>query len=111
MKRQLQTLLDQIGESYKALIDVDSRHYIEVDIGLLAQKMGYTELDARFRGAHAIVPLKTPVAGMKVRIDGRTFVNYRQHPSGIAVPGYVAKAAGRKFNVFRPNDSMILNCT
>jgi hypothetical protein len=31
---------------------------------------------------------------MKVRIDGRTFVNYAQYDSGIVVPGYVAEKKG-----------------
>jgi hypothetical protein len=46
---------------------------------------------------------------MKVRIDGRTFVNYAEYPSGVVVPGYVAKEAGRNFKTFVPNDSMICN--
>ena len=29
--------------------------------------------------------------------------------SGVAVPGYLAKEAGRKYRVFVPNDSMICN--
>jgi len=46
---------------------------------------------------------------MKVRIDGRTFVNYAQYDSGIAVPGYLAKTGRRPFQTFVPNDSMICN--
>jgi hypothetical protein len=46
---------------------------------------------------------------MKVRIDGRTFVNYAQFESGVVVPGFVAKAAGLKYKTFIPLDSMILN--
>jgi hypothetical protein len=55
------------------------------------------------------VPLKAPQQGMKVRMDGRTFVNYAEHQSGIAVPGYLAKEAGRSFKNFVPNDSKIFN--
>ena len=57
----------------------------------------------------AIIPLKKPVGGMKVRIDGRTFVNYAQYDTGVVVPGYGAKEAGLPFETFIPNDSMILN--
>ena len=46
---------------------------------------------------------------MKVRIDGRTYVNYAQLESGVAVPGYVAKEAGLPYKNFEPNDSMIRN--
>jgi hypothetical protein len=56
-----------------------------------------------------VVPLKAPLPGMKVRIDGRTFVNYRRHPSGMAVPGHVAEAAGMRSEAYRARDSMILN--
>jgi len=48
---------------------------------------------------------------MKVRIDGRTFVNYAEYPSGIAVPGYLARETGRSYKTFIPNDSMICNFT
>jgi hypothetical protein len=44
-----------------------------------------------------------------VRIDGRTFVNYAEYDSGIAVPGYIAKALGGSYRTFVPNDSMICN--
>ena len=46
---------------------------------------------------------------MKVRIDGRTFVNYARYDAGIGVPGYVAKEAGIQHETFIPNDHMILN--
>ena len=59
----------------------------------------------------AVVPLKGPQAGMKVRIDGRTFVNYAEDTSGIAVPGYLAREANREFRTFVPQDSMICNFT
>jgi len=38
--------------------------------------MGYFDLQQKFPDVYAIVPLKHPIKGMKVRIDGRTFVNY-----------------------------------
>jgi hypothetical protein len=56
-----------------------------------------------------IVPLKEPQPGMKVRIDGRTFVNYAQYDSGIAVPGHVARNTSRPYAKFVPEDSMICN--
>ena len=109
MKNRLSDLLDHIGESCKAEIAPNARHYKELSVGRLAQEMGYPELSEPFKNAYAVVPLKVPSAGMKVRIDGRTFVDYRRHASGIAIPGYVARAAGRRYENFIPNDSMILN--
>jgi hypothetical protein len=47
--------------------------------------------------------------GMKVRIDGRTFVNYAQFESGVVVPDHVAREAGLPYRAFVPNESMILN--
>ena len=46
---------------------------------------------------------------MKVRVDGRTFVNYAQFESGVVVPEYVAQKAGLPFQPYTANDSMILN--
>ena len=71
--------------------------------------MGYPELKERYANVNAIVPMKDPVEGMKVRIDGRTFVDYAQFESGVAVPGYVARDAGIPYITYIPNDSMILN--
>jgi len=88
-----------------------ARHYLEVSIGEQAGHLGYRDLGARYRDTFAIVPLKSPQDGMKVRIDGRTFVNYREHENGIAVPGFVTGAAGSEFSTFVPNDSMICNFT
>lgn len=110
MDKKLSDLLDHMGESHREDIEPDARHYKEVSVGRWAAELGYTELAERFKDAYAVIPLKTPAAGMKVRIDGRTFVGYRRHDSGMAIPGYVARAAGKRFRTFIPNDSMILNC-
>jgi hypothetical protein len=109
MNTLLETLLDRIGRQYEDRIAPDARHYLEVDIGREARALGLGELSARFAATHVVVPLKAPLPGMKVRIDGRTFVNYRRHRSGMAVPGYVADAAGLQTEAYRANDSMILN--
>lgn len=111
MKRNpLDVVLEKIGETYRDDIQGGSRFYLEVNIGRQARTLGYGDISEKFRDAYAVVPIKQAVPGMKVRIDGRTFVNYAQFDSGIAVPGYVAKDAGLAFKAFIPNDSMILNC-
>jgi len=46
---------------------------------------------------------------MKVRIDGRTFVNYAQFDSGIAVPHYVARQVDLPHRAYVAKDSMICN--
>jgi hypothetical protein len=111
MNPKLNDIIDRIGEEFDGHIEPGARNYLEVSIGRQAEKMGYPDLVDAYRNAFAIVPLKAPQRGMKVRIDGRTFVNYAEYPSGIAVPGYVAKAAGSRFKTFVPNDSMICNFT
>lgn len=100
-----------IGEAYKEKIQRGSRHYLEVSIGKHAAKLGHTDLKDKYENTFAIIPLKAPQKGMKVRIDGRTFVNYAEDASGIAVPGYIARETGRSFKAFIPNDSMICNFT
>jgi hypothetical protein len=111
MNHHLTNVLDIIGEEFKLKILKGSRHYIEVSVGKQAEKLGYGDLKERYKNAYAIVPLKSPQSGMKVRIDGRTFVNYAEYSSGIAVPGYLAREAGKSFTAFVPNDSMICNFT
>jgi hypothetical protein len=109
--RELNNGLDVIGEEYKPMILKGSRHYLEVSVGKHAERLGYADLKERYRNTCVIVPLKAPQKGMKVRVDGRTFVDYTEHASGIAVPGYVARDAGQALNTFIPKDSMICNFT
>ena len=111
MNKRLDDVLTIIGEEFKEKIQKGSRHYLEVSIGKHAAKLGHKDLKEKYENTYAIIPLKTPQEGMKVRIDGRTFVNYAEHASGIAVPGYLAREAGRTFKAFIPNDSMICNFT
>ncbi len=109
MKNQLATVLDSIAEQYKDDILKTGRHYAEVNIGEYAEKRGCPELKEKYGKVGAVVPLKHPARGMKVRIDGRTFVNYAQYDSGIAVPGNIADDALEPYEPYVPNDSMILN--
>ena len=112
MKRTpLDDVIEKIGETYRDQIQNGARNYLEVNIGKQAEAFGYSHLSEKYRDAFAVVPLKQPVPGMKVRIDGRTFVNYAQFDSGIAVPGYLVKDTGLAHTTFIPNDSMILNFT
>jgi hypothetical protein len=109
MNNHLKQILEQIGEDFRQAISEDSRHYCEVSIGRRAEHLGYPELKQQFQDVYAIVPLKRPAEGMKVRIDGRTFVNYAQFDSGVVVPCYIAQRAGLPSKPYRAQDSMILN--
>jgi len=109
MSKELNDVLTKIGEHYKDAISKDSRFYIEVNLGKQAEELGYCDIRSRYGDVDAIVPLKRPVNGMKVRVDGRTFVNYAQFESGVVVPVYVAREAGLSYQTFMPNDSMIRN--
>jgi hypothetical protein len=110
MANSLDKLLIDIGNEYREQISGNSRHYLEVSIGKTSEKLGYQDLQQQFQNVYAIVPLKHPIKGMKVRIDGRTFKNYSQFESGIAVPGYIAEQSKLPFTVYTPQQSMILNC-
>jgi hypothetical protein len=109
MDNHLKDLLKHVELEYGGKIRRGARNYLEVNLAEKARKLGYGDLDEKYRTACAIVPLKDSQPGMKVRIDGRTFVNYAEYDSGIAVPGYLAKATGMKYRAFVPNDSMICN--
>ena len=94
MNDTLKNILTKIGEDYEEIIENGSRHYLEVSIAQKAAELGMPEAEEQYREAYAIVPLKRPLKGMKVRIDGRTFVNYAQFASGVVVPPYIAQQAG-----------------
>ena len=109
MNASIDTIIPAIGDAYKDRIDPRARHYLEINIGKQAETMGVSGLPDNLGSANVIVPLKEPAAGMKVRVDGRTFVDYAQFDSGVATPGYLARQSGLAHAVFVPNDSMILN--
>ena len=109
MTNNLSKVLAKIGEAYQENIQEDSRYYIEISLSRMAAELGFADVKDRYPNAHAIVPLKHPIGGMKVRIDGRTFVNYAQFESGIAVPNYVAGQVDLPHRAYIAKDSMICN--
>ena len=111
MDKKLAEVVTRIGEDFKDKILTDSRFYLEINIGEQAARYGHSELGKKYHDKYAIVPLKHPVSGMKVRIDGRTFVNYAQFESGVVVPNFVAREAGLSYKTFIPHDSMVCNFT
>ena len=109
MTNNLSEVLTKIGEAYQENILEDSRYYLEISIAQKAAELGFSEVKKRYRNVRAIVPLKQPISGMKVRIDGRTFVNYAQFESGIVVPNYVARQVDLPHRAYIAKDSMICN--
>jgi hypothetical protein len=111
MTNNLSEVITKIGEAYKDNIDGDSRYYLETSIAQKASDLGFTEVKERFKDVYAIVPIRQPVGGMKVRIDGRTFVNYAQFECGIVVPHFVASQVDLPHRDYTAKDSMICNFT
>ena len=111
MPTKLDQIIESIGQAYQGQIMACGRNYVEVNIGQAAARMGHPELEAQYKTVYAVVPLKTPQPGMKVRIDGRTFVDYALFDSGVAVPGYIAGETSQPHTTYVPNDSMICNFT
>jgi hypothetical protein len=109
MNNSLSEVLNQIGEDFKDNILDDSRHYLEVSIARKAAELGFSEVKERCSDVYAIIPLKHPLEGMKVRIDGRTFINYAQFQSGVVVPHHVAKQVNLPQRAYVAKDSMICN--
>ena len=109
MMNNLSEVLAKIGEEYQGNIQADSRYYLEISIAQKAAELGFSEVKDRYRNVHTILPLKHPIEGMKVRIDGRTFVNYAQFESGIVVPNYVAREVDLPHRTYIAKDSMICN--
>ena len=111
MENNLSEVIDKIGDDFRENIRGDSRFYVEVSIARKAEELGFSDLKECYRDVYAIVPLKHPVDGMKVRIDGRTFVNYSQFDSGVVVPHYVASQVDLPKRAYVAQDSMICNFT
>lgn len=109
MNKDLNTVIQEIENEFRDLIQADGRNYIEVSIAGKAQQMGFADLGQCYRHAHAIVPIKKAVDGMKVRIDGRTFVNYNQFTSGVVVPHYVSRHTDFDHKPYVAQHSMICN--
>ena len=109
MKNKLNEVLTRMGEEYKEVIYKDSRHYLEVSIAPTAADLGFIEEERGYWNSFAIVPLKHPLKGMKVRIDGRTFVNYAQFDSGIVVPHHIASQVDLSRKAYAAWDSMVCN--
>jgi hypothetical protein len=93
MSNELGEVLTKIGEEYKEEISEESGIFLEVDIGKQAEKFGYSNIVEKYRGVDAVVPLKHTIDGMKVMIDGRTFMDYAQLETGVVIPGHIAKEA------------------
>ena len=109
INEKLQRVIHSFALDYQTDIEPASRFYQEVSIGRQAGKIGYPDIEKAYRNVYAVIPLKHVLRGMKVRIDGRTFVDYAQFESGVAVPGYVARKMNVPFQKYTPHDSMILN--
>jgi hypothetical protein len=107
MDIQLTDLITHLNTKYDSAILPGSRYILEVDLGREAEQVGYGDLGRRLRGVEAVVPVKDPGPGMKVLIDGRTFVNYAQYASGIAVPGHVARDIDLPATLYCPDDSLV----
>ena len=109
MNARLKRMLERVGEECRNDIQPDSRNYREIDLGQMAAKLGFEDLKDSCANVYAIIPLKQPAPGMKVRVDGRTFGGYAQIDSGVVVPGYIARGAGIPHRSYTANESMILN--
>lgn len=109
MKNDLNAVIKKIGEDFRELIQADGRNYVEVSISGKAGELGLADIEQCYHNVFAIVPIKRPVDGMKVRIDGRTFVNYQQFDSGVAVPGFVADNTSIPHKKYGVQNSMICN--
>ena len=95
--------------TYRASPSPNPSHILEVDIEKKAEELGYLSLREQYHNVDVIVPLRQAVEGMKVMIDGRTFVDYAQFDSGLVVPGYVAKESGLPHRAYEAQDSLIRN--
>lgn len=107
MSNELGEVLAKIAEEYREEISVESGTFLELDIGKKAEKLGYSNIAEKYRGVDAVVPLKRALDGMKVMIDGRTFVDYAQLETGVVIPGHIAKEASLPNRHYEAPESIV----
>jgi hypothetical protein len=107
MSKKLGEVLTKIAEEYREEISVESATFLELDIGKEAEKLGYADLAEKYRGVVAEVPLKSTVNGMKVMMDGRTFVDYAQLETGVVIPGHIAREAALPNKHYEAPESIV----
>ena len=109
MENNLNIVLEKIGDDYKDVLQADGRNYMEVSISQKAAELGLTDIEECYKDALAILPIDGPVEGMKVRIDGRTFVNYVQFDTGVVVPNHISQFSTLNHSPYTAQNSMICN--
>ena len=109
MDNNLNTVLERIGDDYRDILQADGRNYLEVNISRKAAELGFTDIEECYKDVLAIVPIVGPVEGMKVRIDGRTFVNYDQFDTGVVVPSHISRHSTLNYRPYTAQNSMICN--
>lgn len=111
MNKQLKKVLEYIKVENKHHAESGARNYLNVDIGQIARKLGFKDLTKKYLNREVVIAIKEPEPGMKVRIDGRSFVNYVEYSDGFAVAAQIAEKAGLPSKPYTANDSMIFNFT
>jgi hypothetical protein len=107
MSNQLGEVLTTIAEQYREEISSESGTFLELDIGKEAEKLGYSNIAEKYRGIAVAVPLKRTLNGMKVMMDGRTFVDYAQLETGVVIPGHIAKEASLPNKHYEAPESIV----
>ncbi len=107
MDNRLDRILMQIMNDYRDELSEDSIHFVDVNIGRRAAGMGFADLGSQYKDAEAVLFVNGGKKGMKVMIDGRTFVNYSTLGPGVAVPSYVAEKTALKHEPFTAAESLV----
>ena len=107
MDKRLDMILTGIIDDYSDELSEDSIYFVDVNIGKRAAGLGYDDLGSQYRNTEAVVFVKGPKKGMKVMIDGRTFINYSSLGPGVAVPSHVAERTTLKHRPFTAAESLV----
>ena len=107
MDKRLDKILSGIIDDFRDELSDDSIYFVDVNIGQRAARMGYDDLGNQYKTTEAVLYVRNPKKGMKVMIDGRTFVNYACLGPGVAVPSHVAKQTAMKHKPFTAADSLV----
>jgi len=103
----LEKVLKKMGEELKDEIWAKSSTYCLIDIAK-AYEIFDIEGGEQYKDVNAVVPLKKTLKGLSVIVSGKSFEDYAQLKSGIAVPEWVAEEAKMKYKKYKPKDEMTL---
>jgi len=102
-------ILNNIEHEFRDKMFDFSTIYCLVDIGEAFGKAGDSDRAQTFRGAKAVVPLRSSLGRNTSDVNGAQFEGYRQLISGVIVSKKIADESGLFNSEYQPHKKMMLS--